>query len=494
MIKRSASTLVGLVGLVVTLVGRAPAAGAAPPDAPPAGHTTGLVLEFYSGDRPEDADQLLAPALSALAARGFAAGPGQTAHIIESHVSRPGMASKVSAQTLRDSIQTGYHEFLVSNYQAAVDDLGGVLEVIHANPALVAIDQSLRPPTMRALVGLALSLRRMGREDQAAATMAELVRSFPSAEISTREYGPEPAEFFRKTVTLLSQRGNGELEVETNDPTAVIFVNESFRAVARASLSLTPGTYRVYVQRGKTVGRVYDVAIEPNRTHRLAVDLDLDESLHTGTRWSGLVLPPGPDRTAQAIDDAARLGRAAGTDRVILLGIDDQGGRKQLVGTVVAMTGRDLRRQASLSLTPVPSIEARAALGRFLAGEDPTHEIDVSIEDGQPFAAAAPERTGHSTAWKWLAGGGAVAAAATGVVLIGLDGGCRNQSRTPGAPCPRLWNTAAAGWASVGVAAALGATAGYLFWRDAHQREASRIDVAVVPSGGGMAVWAGLQF
>lgn len=466
---------------------------AGPVKAPKAHGSAGLVLELYAGSRPKDADELMAPVLAELEARGFAAGPGQSSKIIEASTSRPGLSTAVSADALRDSINTGYHEFLVGNFQATLDDLRGALELIKENPALVVMDQTMRPVHMRALIGLALSLRRLGRSREAALAMDELVRAFPNAEISAREYGPEPAQFFREQAAALARQGTGKLVVETNDQTAVIFIDESFRGVGHVEAKLLPGTYRVYVQRGKEVGRASDVTVEAGRENHLVVDLALDESIRTTARWSGLVLPEGEHVEDQAIEYAVKLGRSAGVDRVVLLGLEHKPAEDELVGTMVAMTGRRVRRKASLSLRPIPSSEARGALGRFLAGEDPSRELEVSIQDGRPFSAVGAGSTTGGTPWKWVVGSGAVAVAATGLVFLALDGRCKGSAPDGGGECPNVWNTAAGGWAALGVAGALGVTATYLFYRDAHRAE--RIPrVAVVPSPRGVDVWAGFRF
>jgi hypothetical protein len=51
---------------------------------------------------------------------------------------------------------------------------------------------------MRGLLGVALAHRRRGRQTEATAAMAELVRSFPDREISYKDYGPEPRDFFSR--------------------------------------------------------------------------------------------------------------------------------------------------------------------------------------------------------------------------------------------------------------------------------------------------------
>jgi hypothetical protein len=453
---------------------------------------TGLVLEVYTGERPEDVDELLSPVLAELAARGFAAGPGQTTRLVEQRASRRGIADDVTTEALRGDINTGYQKFLTGDYDAAVALLARSLRFINSNPALVALDQTMQPLHMRALIGLALSLRRMDQEAEATTAMSELARSFPTADISTREYGPEPVKFHAKVLAGLKEGGTGQLVVETDDQAAVIFVNESFRGVSRIDAVLPAGPYRVYIQRGKEIGRAYDVLVEKDRSSRLVVDSKFDAAIRTEAKWTGLVLPDAPDLEAQAIEYAARLGRAVGVRRVILLGLRKREEGLHLVGTVVSMSGRRVARQASLSIGLATPEAARAALGRFLAGEEPTDELEVAIQDGKTVVRG--DSRPSPSPWKWVATTGAVAALATGIVLIQLDGSCRGGQPAGGAVCRDLWDTSAAGWTAVGVAGALGITAGYLFWRDARRQREWDMQVAVVPGSGGVRVLAGFEF
>jgi len=470
------------------------AAGKAGEAAAAAG-VAGLVIEVHVGERPEDASELVAPVLSELEARGYAAGPAQAAALIEARASRRGLAGEVSADTLRAEVNAGYQKFLAGSFQEARAALSAALEVLHANPALIASDQTMQPVQRRALVGLALAHRRLGEDAAAAEAMAELLRTSPGVEISVREYGPEPVELFRAVAAEMARQGHGKLVVETKDPTALVFINESFRGVGEVEAELPVGPYRVYVQRGKEIGRVYDVTIARDRESRLLVDPAFDATIRSTAKWTGLLLPESGEVQEQAIAYAARLGRAVGVEQVVLVGPrPGEGGALELVGTVVGMKGRRVVRQASISLGKDTSPAARAALGRFLAGEDPSADLEVVVQDGRPFevAAAAPDRS--SSPWNWVATTGAAAALGTGIALVALDGTCRGEEPAGAAACRDLWATAPAGWVSIGVGGALAITAGYLFWRDAQRAQQSDVQVAVVPSAGGVRVWAGFEF
>ncbi len=454
---------------------------------------SGLVLETHGEARPGGTDEILGPVLAELEARGFAARPDQAREMIEARFSRSGRSGAVSIDALRDRITAGYRLYLTGKFAAAVLELRRALGVIHANPGVMVLHQPMQSFHMRALVGLALGERRLGREREAAAVMAELVRTFPGAEISSREYGPEAVELYTRVQADLRKEGSGRLVVETRDQSAVIFVNESFRGVVRIAISLPAGSYRVCVQRGKEVGRVHDVSVERDRESLLVVDSGLDAAIRTEAGWTGLALSDQPGAEARAIEHGAEIGRAVGVKQVVLLGVRSGEEGPRLVGTVVGVKAGRAIRQASLSLSPPPSEPARAALGRFLAGGDATEELVVSIQEGKTDRAEQPEpgvaEAAFSPAWKWVMAGGAVASVGTGIFFLGLNGSCRGTERQ--GECPEVWTTAKHGWAAIGVGGALGMMAGYLFWRE---RRDERVQIGLAPSSAGVRVWAGLEF
>lgn len=456
-----------------------------------AGQLPGLVIEVYGNERPAEAEKLVGPVLQALEARGYAAGPARANALIQTRASRPGLTGSVTADDLRADIQAGYQKFLAGSFEQATAELGRSLAVLHDNPALIALDQTMQPAQRRALIGLALGQRRLGNETKATEAMAELMRTAPTVELSVREYGPEPVRMSRQVTESLEKRGRGKLTIEIDDASALIFINESFRGVGRLDTELLAGPYRVYIQYGQKVGRVYDVQVEPSRESRLVVDSALDAAIRNHAKWTGLLLPDDEQFDDRAVEYAARLGRAVSVPQVVVVGLRPAGTGLELVGTVVAMSGRRVIRQASLSVGPTTTDQAKAALGSFLAGEDATDDLQVKVQDGRPFVTSRAST--ESRPWKWLAASGAVASVATGVVLIQLDGTCRGEVAGGSVECPTLWDTRTAGWIAVGVGGALALTAGYLFWSESRSSE-NPSPIAVVPHASGVAIFASGRF
>ena len=71
----------------------------------------------------------------------------------------------------------------------AVADLGRALDLFHGAPAPVARGQTLRDLGQTGLVGAALAHKRLGRQRESRALMAELIRSFPDQPLDRAVYG-----------------------------------------------------------------------------------------------------------------------------------------------------------------------------------------------------------------------------------------------------------------------------------------------------------------
>jgi hypothetical protein len=93
----------------------------------------------------------------------------------------------------------------------------------------------------------------------------------------------------------------------------------------------------------------------------------------------------------------------------------------------------------------------------------------------------APEPRYHT--WKWIAGGGALVAIATGVVVLSYNG--KQTCGTP--PCATQDATVPQGLVLVGAGVVAGAATGWMFWHDAHEHSASAL-VAPTPGGATAAV------
>lgn len=81
---------------------------------------------------------------------------------------------------------------------------------------------------------------------------------------------------------------------------------------------------------------------------------------------------------------------------------------------------------------------------------------------------------------KWITAGASVAALGLGGVLLAIDGRptCDDSRRE----CPDELDTAVAGWVSLGVGAAAGLAAGWMFYADRNERD-RRVSISPTPGG-----------
>ena len=467
------------------------AATLAPISAAAQNSTEKIVLEAYTGERPREADALMAPILDELTRRNYASG-SRIAMSYTSVRSRPATTGGVvDPDELRPLVDAGVARWVEGAFPEAIETLERAMDIVRKEPASIARDQVRRRLVEKALIGLSLAYMRRGDAGLAEAYMGDVVRSF-SEEPSRVTHGPEAQRLFRAVRAKLDERGRGRLEIKVSDPAAVVFLNEQYVAVGSISKSdLYPGSYRVYL-RTKAQGRVHTVEVTPGNTTTLEVDLAFDAALVT-SEWTGFRYADEAARRNEE-RDAVKFAREIHAREVILIGITSVDNAPVVVGkTVSVATGKPLLT-ANVSLDPAPSDKRLRALARYLAGEsvdDPGIRVLTSANDqaetGKRRKDRSP-RTGKGTRlWKWLAAGGGGAALVTGGVLLWMDGGCIDEP-----DCTRLRDTKLPGFAAVGAGVVLGVTATWLFLKDRRARR--RSGVAVVPGRDGISVWAGWEF
>ncbi|HET6614103.1 MAG TPA: PEGA domain-containing protein [Kofleriaceae bacterium] len=92
--------------------------------------------------------------------------------------------------------------------------------------------------------------------------------------------------------------------------------------------------------------------------------------------------------------------------------------------------------------------------------------------------------------WKWVTGAGAVAAMATGIILVKMDGDGTCDLSGPQRQCEDLRSTMAPGIVSIGAGLGLGVLSGWMFYRDREQTAT----VAVGPEAGGASAQVTVRF
>ena len=452
----------------------------------------GIVLEAYTGERPADASRLISPIFDELAARGFSGGD-TLARTYDGKVSRPSQTAQGMPADFAAQVDLGFKAWVAGRFEDAIKQLAPLVEAAHANTGVIAKDQSLRDPLLKAMIALALSQQRTGDPGAARATFAEILRGYPDAQLPRATYGAEAFDLFEQVRHEVAGSGKGKLVVDAAEDGAIVFVDELYRAVAGTPIELVPGEYRVCVLADKRPSRSHRVVVRANDTVKLHVDVALDRTLHT-TGWTGFAFATGGDRETHEGPYAAQVATVVGATAVAVVGIDIVRGRPAIVGSLVSLSnGREIRR-ASVAMEPDPSTERLKALARYLAGDEPAAGLEVQTPGAAPTTAPAethdeaPSR-GRWGGWKWLATGGAVVALGVGGYLAYEDGRCQDTP-APGTPCSNIYATSPADYVVLGTGAVLTGVAIYLFATGGTSQPAHTAFVAPT-SGGAMAGFTG---
>src|SRR5262245_36457544 len=237
-----------------------------------------IVLESYVGQRPANADAMMAPLLDELEQRGFAARPASVLEQAGRRAPRPGVLDTgTTAAEITQPAESGYEAYTRGRFAEAEAALKLAIARIHRNPALLVLDTNNLDATFKILVALALSQAKRGDTSSSVATMIELIRTFRDRPIARVDYGPDADQFYRAVAKQVQSLGRGQLSISVANDQAVIFVDGQIRGLARATLTdLVPGIYRVFVQVPATAGRQYEVEVTAGHHATLRVDWELD--------------------------------------------------------------------------------------------------------------------------------------------------------------------------------------------------------------------------
>lgn len=455
----------------------------------------GIVLESYTGQRPDDVNRLLAPVFDELATRGYVAGPEVVGRRFEQRVSRPNTAG-TPPESFGDTVEKGHKAFIGGRFDETVKLLVPVVDAARSNPSAFAQNQPLRDKLLKALIALALSYQRIGDQSATRETFGEILRSFPDTQLSRASYGPDAFDLFEDVKKQLLARGKGKLAVKATDGAAV-FVNERFIGLGAVRADLMPGDYRVFVQVGKVTSRLYSAKVVANDEATVTIDAELDAVTHTSPAWTGLQFEDVAAREKSESLYAAAFANAITARGVVVIGIDNVRGRPAIVGSLVhLMNGREVRR-ASIPLDPDPPVEKLKALARFVAGDNAAPGIDIqlsgdigSVPKGDGRGVQIGDRRAHGGGmwggWKYITAGAAATALGIGGYLLSVDGDCADD------PCSYQRDTQVSGWATVGGGAVLAGVTVYLFIRGSG--DSSTKSAFVIPARGGAYAGYALRF
>jgi hypothetical protein len=275
-----------------------------------------------------------------------------------------------------------------------------------------------------------------------------------------------------------------------NDPEVSVFINYRLVGSGKAARAdLYPGTYRVYVQRRSTPGRMRTVQVSRGVVAELRIDWEFDSILHTSSKWTGGRFRTHGDRANRIAYVAKRIASELDAPLVVVFEFGQFRGQPVVTGTVYDGATGAMVRSGNVALAPDPSVNALGAFGRFLDSGAMEAELAAVIADGdhddnQP----QPREGGRRGLPRWVPWTGVAVgtAAVVGVgVLLWLDGRCGHDAFHDGPEaCFTTYDTAMEGWLAVGAGVVLvGSAVTYrLVWG---QPEPARHQIGVAPTRSG---------
>jgi len=468
-------TLAALVAVAAIAAG-APAASAGP---------RAIVVESHVGKRPEGAAALLAPVIAALGKRGAVGGTDLREAIETTHSAPAALVTAEHLTTAQRLVEQAEKLIAHGRHAEAVRILPSAVDVYRAQAAAVAGDPKLRDLAYRALVALATAHAEVGNADQARDTVAQLLRAFPD-----RPPGGPLADLIKQVTAELA--ATAKLVVDVDQASADLFVDERKVGTGHAQVTLPPGSYRVLARNGNNAGRVHTVTVKAGATATVQIDWTLESALVTDRDFVGFLSPTDAEREQRGGDLARRLARALGAREVVVLGISDDQGARNITAAALSVDSGKLLLAASIPTEPIAQLPQRAAaLADYLAGEPARDGVAPvgEVKGAGKATVEIPKDPGERARTRRYYLGGAisgVALIATGAVLVWLDGN-GNCSEDPGqVQCPQVYDTGLAGWITVGTGTALAVTASYLWYRARPSHESRTLGLA--PTNRGLAV------
>jgi hypothetical protein len=459
----------------------------------------GIVVESYTGARPDDAAKAIAPLLRKLAQRGFQTG-SEVGAKFEDRVSRNAGAAGDLPAGFTAEIDKGTKAWASGKFEEAVAILSPLTEAARITNGAFIGNAKLRDTLLRALVVLGLSQQRLGDPAAATTAFAELIRTFPDATVPRSTYGPEASQLFEQTRKTLAAEARGRVLIKLADEQTEVYIDERLERRGTTVKQLLPGDYRINAQLGTQRSRTHRVTVKPGDDLIVTIDPVFDAAVHTAG-WSGFAFQTAAERERLESGYAAMFAKAIDGTAVVVISVDTVRGTRAIIGSLVLLNGKEIRR-ASLALDPAPSEERVEALAKFLAGEKVTAGIDVELDGAIPVLTGGNGPTGTGTGtgmgtgtppardtgggrwvgWPIITGVVAVGAIGAGAYLLSKDGTCKDGSDDP-LRCPELFENKPPGWGAIAGGAVFAGLTVYLIVT--RPSPAKQTQAFVAPSGDG---------
>jgi hypothetical protein len=464
-----------------------------------------ILIESHEGQRPPDADGVLAAFRAELETSGVKVRASDVVAVAGDQLPLSGIADptlgREYAIALSGQVTLGTKQVFHGDYGVGLRTLEDVLAHVRENPSVVVLDTSSSAWLTKAYAALAFAQIRSQHIDAATEAVTEQIRSFPDDPIG-RTVGPEVAALADQVRKALDAAPHGGLRIIVTQRDVQIYLNERPRATGRSFATAVPGTYRLLLSRGG-VSRRYRVRVLPDKTTDLNIDWDADTAFRATSTWIGFAWSVDQaDKTAVAV---ARYAHGSRQHDVLVVGIIERKGTRFLVGSIFEKQTGALVRNKAIALGRNDEACKRALAQYLLSGNTARCLIDVPANDAHlatrpaapvennvahdpslgPGLVAPIDATGaegHSSrVVPALVLGAGVAVLATGAVLIAID-------QDDDGSRPHYRDTAVLG---VGVAiggAAVSGVGGYLLYRTRHT---SSVPVAAVSRDMAYVGWLG---
>lgn len=320
-----------------------------------------LVLESYAGERPKNASSLLKAIYSDLQRRGASMEHADIIRRLDSRLSRSGAVLDPHARTTAETlVDQGFNNYQRGHFRTAHQRLSRAIAMYQRRPATLARHRPALAAYSKALIYLAVTYPQAPRpNEEAAATMAEFIRSFPDEELSFVEHGDQPREIHRRVRADLEPNGRGSIRLDIDDQDVIGFLNGRFLGTGSRTIpNLYPGLHTIYVQKGSRGGRVHRVNVKPKAQSVLTIQWALDQTLRSTDDWVGFEFANEAERSQREAALGAATARELGAKGLIILGIravrDPRNMElRRVVGARISLDSGQVYASGALAIEPV---------------------------------------------------------------------------------------------------------------------------------------------
>lgn len=352
-----------------------------------------IAVEAYVGNRPADAERVLAPIRPILERHGFVVAPQALTKRFESHVWRSG-GVKTTGPAMYKQIEKGIREFEDARLSAATTLKAGI-DLARANPVAWANEPKYRDQVLRGLLyyALALNLGAKDSRDQASrakgkraveyaerasadeqsrdAAMDDLLLNFPSLVITADEFGAQAEALYLDASKRARQNGVGSIELDVDDPNVIVYVDETQQPRKTTIGNVVAGRHRVLVV-SAAESREFAIDVVANRRSSVIVRWNLDSVLELGA-WVGFGYTSENERRREQDLLAALVGPLGGVSIAATLTV--KADASAVSGQSYDMRSGKPLAPCTLAVSQSKKTDAAEQFARCLAGEKDDRRI-----------------------------------------------------------------------------------------------------------------------